>query len=65
MEFRNPEESLEHFRRRLSVAAALVLACFLALFLRFFWLQVVRHDYYSTRAEENRITLVPIQPNRA
>ena len=64
MEFRNPEESLEHFRRRLSVAAALVLACFLALFLRFFWLQVVRHDYYSTRAEENRITLVPIQPNR-
>ncbi len=64
MEFRNPEESLEHFRRRLSVAAALVLACFLALFLRFFWLQIVRHDYYSTRAEENRITLVPIQPNR-
>jgi penicillin-binding protein 2 len=31
---------------------------------RFFYLQVVRYDYYSTRAEDNRISLVPIVPNR-
>jgi cell division protein FtsI/penicillin-binding protein 2 len=27
-------------------------------------LQVVQHDYYTTRAEDNRISLVPIVPNR-
>jgi penicillin-binding protein 2 len=31
---------------------------------RFVWLQVVQHDYYQTRAEDNRISLVPIVPNR-
>jgi hypothetical protein len=29
-----------------------------------FHLQVVQHDYYTTRAEDNRISLVPIVPNR-
>jgi penicillin-binding protein 2 len=28
------------------------------------WLQIVQHDYYQTRAEDNRISLVPIVPNR-
>jgi hypothetical protein len=31
---------------------------------RFVYLQVVRYDYYLTRAEDNRISLVPIAPNR-
>jgi cell division protein FtsI/penicillin-binding protein 2 len=31
---------------------------------RFFWLQVVQHEHYRTRAEDNRISLVPIVPNR-
>jgi penicillin-binding protein 2 len=30
----------------------------------FVHLQVVQHDYYTTRAEDNRISLVPIVPNR-
>ena len=34
------------------------------LFARFLWLQIVQHDYYQTRAEDNRISLVPIVPNR-
>jgi penicillin-binding protein 2 len=34
------------------------------LIVRFFHLQVVQHDYYTTRAEDNRISLVPIVPNR-
>ncbi len=54
----------EQFRFRLGFAAGMVLLCFVILFARFFWLQVVKHDYYSTRAEENRISLVPIIPNR-
>jgi penicillin-binding protein 2 len=64
MEFRNPEESLERFRQRLTIAGGFVLFCFFMLLLRFVWLQVIQYDYYTTRAEDNRITLVPMTPNR-
>lgn len=64
MEFKNPQEELERFRARLGVAGGFVLLCFVLLLTRFIWLQVIQHDYYQTRAEENRISLVPITPNR-
>ena len=64
MEFKNPQEVLERFRSRLAVAGGFVLFCFALLFIRFVWLQIVQHDYYQTRAEDNRISLVPIVPNR-
>jgi penicillin-binding protein 2 len=64
MEFKNPQEELERFRSRLAVAGGFVLICFALLFIRFVWLQIVQHDYYQTRAEDNRISLVPIVPNR-
>ncbi|MBI3093432.1 MAG: penicillin-binding protein 2 [Rhodocyclales bacterium] len=64
MEFKNPQQELERFRTRLVVAGGFVLLCFTLLFARFVWLQVVQHDYYQTRAEDNRISLVPIVPNR-
>ena len=64
MEFVNPQEELERFRGRLGFAAGFVLFGFALLLGRFVWLQVVQHDYYQTRAEDNRISLVPITPNR-
>ncbi|MBI5785315.1 MAG: penicillin-binding protein 2 [Rhodocyclales bacterium] len=64
MEFKNPQEDLERFRNRLTIAGGFVLFCFGLLFARFFWLQIVQHAYYDTRAEDNRISLVPIVPNR-
>jgi penicillin-binding protein 2 len=64
MEFKNPQEDLERFRGRLTIAGGFVLLCFGALFARFVWLQIIQHDYYQTRAEDNRISLVPIVPNR-
>jgi penicillin-binding protein 2 len=64
MEFKNPQQELERFRSRLAVAGGFVLLCFTLLFIRFVWLQIVQHDYYQTRAEDNRISLVPIVPNR-
>ncbi|NJD34526.1 MAG: penicillin-binding protein 2 [Betaproteobacteria bacterium] len=64
MEFKNPQQELERFRSRLAVAGGFVLLCFTLLFIRFVWLQVVQHDYYQTRAEDNRISLVPVVPNR-
>ncbi len=64
MELKNTEQELERFRQRLLIVGGLVLLAFLLLFVRFFWLQVIQHDYYQTRAEDNRISLVPILPNR-
>ena len=64
MEFKDAQEGLEQFNRRIAIAGGFVLLCFAVLFGRFVWLQVVQHDYYQTRAEDNRISLVPITPNR-
>lgn len=64
MQIKDAQEGLEQFNRRVASAGALVLVCFAILFGRFFWLQVIQHDYYRTRAEDNRISLVPIVPNR-
>ena len=63
-DFHNPEGDLDRFRFRLGFAAVAVLFAFALLFARFFYLQVLQHDYYSTRAEDNRIALIPIVPNR-
>jgi len=63
-ELRNPERDLFHFRRRLSLVAALVFIAFCGLFARFFYLQVVQHAHFETLAETNRIAIVPIVPNR-
>lgn len=62
--FHHQDSDLDRFRFRIGVAVALVLITFTLLFARFFWLQVIQHDYYTTRAEGNRISLVPIVPSR-
>ena len=54
----------QKFRSRLSTASVLMLIAFFTLILRFFWLGVVQSGYYSTRAEDNRLALVPVVPNR-
>ncbi len=41
-----------------------MLVAFALLFARFFQLQVVQHDAYASKAEDNRISIVPIAPNR-
>ncbi len=64
VEIRNSRLELHHFRLRLAMAAGLVLFLFLVLFLRFFYLQVIRYEHYQTLAEANRISIVPVVPNR-
>ncbi|MGY0197492.1 penicillin-binding protein 2 [Leptothrix sp. BB-4] len=64
IELRNVEQELERFRTRLIVAALLVLVCFSLLVMRLVHLQIVTHDELSTQAENNRIAVVPIVPNR-
>jgi penicillin-binding protein 2 len=63
-ELKNQERETQQFRLRLSVAAGFVLTLFAVLLLRFAWLQIVQHDYYLTKAEDNRISIVPVVPNR-
>ena len=63
-ELKNVRRELHYFQVRLGVAGALVLAAFAILFGRFFYLQVIQHQYYDTKAEDNRIAIRPITPNR-
>ncbi|HOI52415.1 MAG TPA: penicillin-binding protein 2, partial [Azonexus sp.] len=63
-EFHQGEQDPDRFRRRILFAGAFVLTCFALLFGRFFYLQILQHEYYRTRAESNRISLVPVMPNR-
>jgi penicillin-binding protein 2 len=63
-ELRNHERELYFFQLRLGFAGVAVLVAFALLFFRFFHLQVVQHDTYASKAEDNRISIVPIAPNR-
>jgi penicillin-binding protein 2 len=63
-ELKNPERELYYFRRRLTIAAAVIVLVFAGLLARFVDLQVIQHSHYQTLAESNRIAIVPILPNR-
>jgi len=63
-EMRNSERELQHFRLRIGIAGIAMLVAFGILIARFIFLQVVQHDHYSSRAEDNRISIVPMTPNR-
>lgn len=63
-ELRDHQRDLHHYRTRLAIGAGFVLVLFLTLALRFLYVQVWKHSYYTTLAENNRISIVPIVPNR-
>jgi penicillin-binding protein 2 len=63
-EFKNTERELYLFRLRLSVVGVFVLVCFGLLAARFVWLQIFKHNDFASQAEENRISVVPVVPNR-
>ncbi|MEO9385071.1 penicillin-binding protein 2 [Chromobacterium phragmitis] len=62
--FKNPQSEEAQFELRLIIAYALIILMFLVLLARFVWLQVLQHDHFSTLAQNNRISLVPILPSR-
>jgi penicillin-binding protein 2 len=63
-ELRNVQADLSRFRNRILVAALLVVIAFLLLGSRLVYLQVFRHDDLREQADNNRITAVPVVPNR-
>lgn len=64
VEFKNHQREIFHFQLRLVVSIGFVLVLLAILLVRFGYLQLVRHNYYQTLAESNRISIVPIVPNR-
>jgi penicillin-binding protein 2 len=58
------DRELARFHGRLKAGAAFIVVLALALLARAFFLQVVQHEHYIERAENNRISLVPSAPNR-
>ncbi len=63
-EIRDHERELHHFKFRVGVAGVAVLLAFTLLAARFIYLQVVQHKTYASKAEDNRISIVPVPPNR-
>ena len=63
-ELRNHQKELYYFRWRLGIAAAGALLLFTVLAGRFFFLQVTQHEHFHTLAENNRISIIPVVPNR-
>src|ERR1700704_661205 len=63
-EIRNNERELREFQLRIGVAAISVLVAFGLLAARFVFLQLVQHETYRAKAEDNRISIVPVPPNR-
>jgi len=61
---RDPRRELTVFRNRLTVAGIAALVAFGLIVSRFVWLQVVQREHYHTLAEANRISVVPVVPNR-
>lgn len=60
----NTESELRSFRTRLIVAGAFVLFCFSLLLARFIWLQAIQSHNYEKMAEDNRIAVLPLPPER-
>lgn len=60
----NPREEGFNLELRVYLIQYLVLAVFIALGIRFYVLQVARHEDYQARAENNRIRDIPIPANR-
>src|SRR6266849_870925 len=62
-ELRDHQRELYQFQLRLGIAGIAALIAFCLLAARFFYLQVVQHDVYQAKAEDNRISIVPVLPN--
>src|SRR5260370_24979076 len=63
-EFQNAENQLAKFRVCVAAAGLFVFVCFGLIGVRFLYLQVWHFSKYSLQADENRISVAPIVPNR-
>ena len=59
IELKNHQREIYYFRLRLVLSLGFVAVLLLILLLRFFYLQVIRHDYFHTLAKTTAFTLFP------
>lgn len=64
VEIRDHQREMHAFRLRLGISAGFILFFFFLLTARFVYLQVIQHEHFQTLAENNRISIIPIAPNR-
>jgi penicillin-binding protein 2 len=62
--FSEQQIQLGNFRLRIWICGFVVLTLLGLLASRFYFLQVIQHDHYHTLAENNRMSIVPVVPNR-
>ncbi len=62
--FSDQQVHLSQFRIRIWFCSMAVLAMLGVLASRFYFLQVMQHDHFQTLAENNRMSIVPVVPNR-
>ncbi len=61
---KNPFIEQEIFFRRSAVAGFIIVALALALSIKLFQLQILKHDYYLVLSQGNRVRLEPVPPAR-
>jgi penicillin-binding protein 2 len=61
---KDPVRESSLFRVRAAEGFLVIALCLAVLLGRYVWLQVLRHDEFSGRADENRIKLKPLPPSR-
>jgi len=63
-ELKNHQREIYFFRLRLLISVVFMLMLVFILLIRLFYLQVIKQSDFATMADKNRITIVPIVPNR-
>ena len=63
-ELRDSQAEIQRFQNRVLTIQLVVLVCFVLLFSRLFYLQVVRHEDLLEQAEDNRTAILPTVPPR-
>jgi penicillin-binding protein 2 len=61
---KNEWEEQRLFLSRARFGFLVISACIAVLLGRYFWLQVVAHESFTTRSESNRVSVRPVVPNR-
>jgi len=61
---KNHQHEVRLFQRRLLVVGVFILVLTSILLARLFYLQVWQHKVYSTLSDQNRLILLPVEPNR-
>ncbi len=64
IEVKNSELEMIRMRHRLTVAVIFVFVLFSIIASRFYFLQIYKYQEYTAQAEDNRISVLPVQPPR-